>query len=86
MSGQGARTCAAWPGVLATLMLASLAGTVHASPRSCRSGLDSETISEAAASWSEGELDIPTSIPARDALLFIFPDGTSLLEDASGKP
>ncbi|MGY1410974.1 ComEC/Rec2 family competence protein [Luteimonas sp. A611] len=69
-------------------MLASLAGAVQASPvLPAGPGMDGEAmIGKPLPAWSEGELDIHHINTGRgDALLFVFPDGTSLLEDASGK-
>ncbi|MDH5835224.1 ComEC/Rec2 family competence protein [Luteimonas kalidii] len=50
------------------------------------SGPDRATVGAPLPAWSPGELDIHHISTGRgDALLFVFPDGTSLLKDASGK-
>ncbi|MGJ4729997.1 ComEC/Rec2 family competence protein [Luteimonas sp. SDU101] len=70
------------------LMLALLAGAVPAWALAQADGGASRQaqVGKPLPAWSTGELDIHHIHTGRgDALLFVFPDGTSLLKDASGR-
>lgn len=91
MSGRCAWLRAASSRLRANLMLASVASVASTAGASPTPPADGDAVREAMigrplAAWSEGELDIHHIHTGRgDALLFVFPDGTSLLEDASGR-
>ena len=91
MSGRCAWLRAASSRMRAILMLASVASVASVAGASPTPPADGDPVREAMtgkplAAWSEGELDIHHIHTGRgDALLFVLPDGTSLLEDASGR-
>ena len=86
MNGRRARRPATWRPALAAGVLATLLGVLQASPAAEQGGQHDAMVGRPLPAWSEGELDIHHLGTGRgDALFFVFPDGTSLLEDASGK-
>ncbi len=88
MSGQRAVPRPAWRRRISKVVLAALAvalpsALVLASERD--DGVDA-LVGQPLSAWSEGELDIHHINTGRgDAIFFVLPDGTSLLQDASGK-
>jgi beta-lactamase superfamily II metal-dependent hydrolase len=75
-----------WLAACVTLVSQVAASDVAQTGHSQESDPSVVKVGESLPPWSQGELDIHHISTGRgDALLFLFPDGTSLLKDASGK-